>query len=416
MEKLVAVLLVSCVAWLGSVETRFVCHYTTWSRDRPDVGSFQISDIPGNLCSHVVYNFLGVNESSYQLEFLQPSYDIDERGLERFAALKDQFPHLKLVIAVGGWGHGGAKFSEMAKSRPRREQFIGSVVRLLHQYRLDGIELVWLYPGNYDRGGVVEDKDTFLYLVTEMTEVFRDESKQWEVIIQVPVDISRMDAGYHQRALCRVADHVHMIGYDLRGWWNNFADVHSPLAVRMHDITTESFEKVNVGDGVEDWLEKGCPPHKVTLGVALFGRTYLLNDPLDNTIGAVTIGPGDPGPYSNEKGYLGYCEFCQNLTSSEFITKWDNVGLCPYAYSESTWIGYENERSLQEKINYVKRKGLNGLYAFSLDLDDYRGACGEPFPLTRYLSTYHDETKIKDWHIFASSTEKRDSSDTASSV
>uniref|UniRef100_A0A182PAD7 chitinase n=1 Tax=Anopheles epiroticus TaxID=199890 RepID=A0A182PAD7_9DIPT len=394
-------------------ETRFVCHYTTWSRDRPDEGSFQINDIPGNLCSHVVYNFLGVNETSYQLELLQPEYDLGERALERFAALKDQYPHLKLLIAVGGWAHGGARFSEMAKFRTRRNQFIGSVMKFLHQYRLDGIELVWLYPGNFDRGGAVEDKDTFLYLVSELAKVIRDEAKQWELVIQVPVDISRMSVGYHQEELCAAADFVHMVGYDLRGWWNNFADVHSPLAPRPNDLVMESFEHVNVGDGVQDWLDKGCPPEKVTLGVALFGRTYLLDDPLDNTIGAVTIGAGDPGPYSNEPGYLGYCEFCGNLTSSEWTKKWDDVGLCPYAYTETTWIGYEDERSLQEKINYVKRKGLGGLYAFSLDLDDYRGACGDPFPLTRFLSKYHDETKIKDWHIFWNKAEHNEVSNHA---
>uniref|UniRef100_A0A2M4BQT7 chitinase n=1 Tax=Anopheles marajoara TaxID=58244 RepID=A0A2M4BQT7_9DIPT len=381
-------------------ETRLVCHYTTWSRDRPDDGAFQIDDIPGQLCSHMVYNFLGVNETSYELELLQPEYDVGERALERFKALKDRFPHLKLIIAVGGWAHGGARFSEMAKFRARRNQFIGSVAKFLHQYRFDGIELVWLYPGNYDRGGTVEDKDTFLYLVTEMSKVFKEEKKEWEVIIQVPLDISRMAAGYHQEELCREADFVHMIGYDLRGWWNNFADVHSPLAARPNDLAFESFEKVNVGDGVEDWLSKGCPPQKLVLGVALFGRTYLLDDPLDNAIGAVTVGAGDAGPYSNEPGYLGYCEFCQNITGTEWTKRWDDVGLCPYAFSETTWIGYEDERSLQEKINFAKRKDLGGLYAFSLDLDDYRGHCGEAFPLTRYLSKYHDETKSSQWYVF----------------
>lgn len=406
MKHVVAAIVAVLCGAVWVCEGRFVCHYTTWSRGRPDQGAFQIDDIPGRLCSHVVYNFLGVNETSHQLELLQPEYDIDERGLERFVALKDKFPQLKLVVAVGGWAHGGARFSEMAKNRARRSQFIGSVVKFLHQHRLDGIELVWLYPGNYDRGGTLEDKDTFLYLVTEMAKVFREEAKHWEVIVQVPTDVSRMAAGYHQEELCREADFVHMIGYDLRGWWNNFADVHSPLAARPHDLIVESFERVNVGDGVQDWLAKGCAPQKLVLGVALFGRTYLLDDPLDNTVGAVTIGAADPGPYSNEPGYLGYCEFCQNLTGSEWTKKWDEVGLCPYAYTETTWIGYEDERSLQEKINYVKRYSLGGMYAFSLDLDDYRGECGEPFPLTRFLSRYHDETKIKEWHIFSSTTEK----------
>lgn len=368
---------------------RIICHYTTWSRTRQDDGAYNIEDIPGDLCSHVVYNFVGIDEKTFQLTSMQPEYDLGENGFRRFAALKDKYPNLKLMVAVGGWGHGGEKFSKMSEFRDNRRRFVASVVKFLHKYGLDGFEVVWLYPGNYDRGGNINDKDNFFYLIRELAQAFRDAGKEWEVAVQVPADKTRLDAGYQIDALCEAADFIHVIGYDLRGWWNNFADVHSPLKDRIHD--EDNFEGLNVQAGVGQWLHNGCPSSKLILGVPLFGRSYLLSSPEENSLGAPTIGAGAAGELTNEPGYLGYCEICPLLPA--MTVRWDDVGQCPYAFNSDEWIGYEDERSLKAKIEWAIKNRLAGIYAFSLDLDDYRGKCGKPYPLTRALHAYYEETK-----------------------
>lgn len=368
---------------------RFICHYTTWSRTRQKDGAFTIEDIPGELCSHVVYNFVAVDETSFELSSMQPEYDFGEGGFKRFAALKDKYPDIKLIAAVGGWGHGGGKFSNMTEFRERRTRFVASVVKFLHRFNLDGLEVVWLYPGNYERGGTVNDKDNFYYLIRELAKAFKDARRGWEVSVQVPADKSRLDVGYQVDALCEAADFIHVIGYDLRGWWNNFADIHSPMADRAHD--EGNFVGLNVEAGVKEWLHGGCPANKVILGVPLFGRTYLLSSPEENGVGAPTIGAGAAGEYTNEPGYLGYCEICQLLPN--MTIRWDEIGLCPYAFDTEEWIGYEDERSLKVKIDWAVENRLAGIYAFSLDLDDYRGHCGKPFPLTRVIYAYYEATK-----------------------
>lgn len=196
----------------------------------------------------------------------------------------------------------------------------------------------------------------------------------------------------------RAVHFVHLIGYDLRGWWNNFADVHSPMGDRSHDIG--NFRGINVRDGVQHMLAHRCQPGKMILGVPLFGRTYNLANPQQNSIGSKTTGSGPKGIYTQDDGYLGYCEICVKFrprssgAPSLWPKLWDDIGQCPYTYRGREWIGYEDERSLQVKIDFVKEKQLAGIYAFSLDLDDYLGDCAsEPYPLTRKLYEYIKETK-----------------------
>ena len=54
--------------------------------------------------------------------------DIVQDGYRRFVALKERNPTMKAMIAVGGWGEGGKKYSQMVAVKERREIFVRSVV------------------------------------------------------------------------------------------------------------------------------------------------------------------------------------------------------------------------------------------------------------------------------------------------
>lgn len=363
---------------------RMICHYTTWSQGRADPYSYRIEDIPGNLCTHVVYNFVGVDSEEYTLTSLQHEIDIVQNGFGRFIDLKQRFPDLKLHVAVGGWDHGGGPFSKMAAYRNRRQKFVTSVVQFMTRYGFDGLEIVWLYPGNEERGGTRIDKDNFYYLISELKTAMGRANPQWEVAIQVPADHTRYELGYQQDALCEIADYVHVAGYDLRGSWTGFVDVHSPMQNREHDQGI--YVGLNVQDGVESWLRSGCSPEKVVLGVPFLGRTFILRNSQENGLGSPSRGPGPKGPHTYTEGYLGYFEICQKFKAQAWNNRWDAVGMCPYAYRSHQWIGYEDKQSLEEKARWATKKKLAGIYAFSLDLDDYRGTCGESYPLMNTLA------------------------------
>ena len=53
-------------------------------------------------------------------------------GFERFVSLRDKYPGLKLLVAVGGWGEGGKKYHQMATDPMKRKTFVTSLARELH--------------------------------------------------------------------------------------------------------------------------------------------------------------------------------------------------------------------------------------------------------------------------------------------
>ncbi|XP_035903880.1 endochitinase-like isoform X1 [Anopheles stephensi] len=386
-------LLLLPLATVTGEESRLVCYFTNWSPDRGGEYAFNVNDIPVDLCTHITYTFAGVDEHTFELRPTNRKYDILQQGYEKFANLKQANPEVKLSLAVGGWAHGGEPFQKMAATLNGREVFIASVIEFLKRYDFDGIEIVWLWPGSPDRGGTTSDKDNLYLLIAELRSAFREAGHEnWEVVVQVPLDRYRIDLGYHQSQLCRVANYVYVTGYDLRGSWNGFTDVHSPMNNRLFD--TGALKDLNVKGGIQHWIKGGCPANKIVLGVPLFGRTYTLENSEQHGLAAPITGPGNPGPYTTEAGYRGYFEICDEMKQSPWTIDWDERGLCPYAYQGNQWVGYENNISLVEKANFAKFQGLGGVYAFSLDLDDYRGKCGAPYPLLTALRNAYKPKKF----------------------
>ncbi len=50
------------------------------------------------------------------------------------------------------------------------------------------------------------------------------------------------------------------------------------------------------------------PKEKISMGLATYGRTYKLADNSSTGIGAPCSGPGEPGKYTQEAGFLAYYE------------------------------------------------------------------------------------------------------------
>lgn len=157
-----------------------------------------------------------------------------------------------------------------------------------------------------------------------------------------------------------------------------FADVHTPL-YRRPGLDEWAYEKLNVNDGSALWHSLGCPKHKLIVGMAFYGRTYTLgsasNSGLHAPVKKWDTNGGKPGRFTNESGFLSYFEFCQE--EDAWRIEYDQIGECPYAVKGDQWVGYENEHSLEVKMAWLRENKYGGAMIWALDLDDYRGVCGQ---------------------------------------
>ncbi|BFZ15547.1 hypothetical protein BsWGS_18586 [Bradybaena similaris] len=104
-------------------------------------------------------------------------------------------------------------------------------------------------------------------------------------------------------------------------------------------------------------------------------------------VGSKAVGPGRPGRLRHLKGQLSYPEICERIQAGADVA-WDSEQRVPYAVLGDQWVGYENTRSVAEKVTWAFQQQLGGVMFWSLDLDDFKGDyCGQGrFPLLTSMS------------------------------
>lgn len=352
---------------------KVVCYYTNWSQYRPTIGKFYPSDIDPFLCTHLIFAF-GWIKGGKLTSFEASDIAADGKsGLyQRVLAHKATNPKLKVLLAIGGWSFGTSKFKSMSDTRFSRQTFIFSAIQFLRKHNFDGLDMDWEYPKQ-------ADKENFVALLKELREAFEFESAETGnerllLSAAVPVGPDNVRGGYDVPSVSKWLDFVNLMAYDFHGKWEKQTGHNAPLYAPSSD--SEWRKQLSVSFAAEMWTRLGTPKEKLVIGMPTYGRSFTLSNPGQYIVNSPAKDGGKAGEYTREAGFLAYYEVCQMLLKGASYI-WDDEMKVPYLVDGDQWVGFDDERSIRYKMDWIKTNGYAGAMVWSVDMDDFNGTvCG----------------------------------------
>jgi chitinase len=344
----------------------------------------RMGEIAGEHLTHVIYAFGLIGEDG-QAVLRDPCADIGRCGTAEDSAragaggnfaqlrrLEARHPHLRTLIALGGWT-GSGRFSDVALTDTSRRRFVESVIDLYirqHPGLFDGVDVDWEYPV---AGGLAtnvtraQDRYNFTLLLAEFRRQLDVQGERDGKRYLLTAATSAGPRAITDLELVRVSelvDWLNVTTYDYHVG-SRIAHFNAPLFPAEDDPTP--FRTVDAT--LRRYLEGGVPRDKFVLGIPFFGRA-------SGGVDAANAGlfqPADtaaPAPWNSGLDYRGLTG--RQPEANGFTRHWHPVARVPWLYNPAlrVWITYDDPQSIGEKGAYVRRHGLRGVIAWEVMGDD----------------------------------------------
>jgi len=342
----------------------------------------RIADLPGAELTHIIYAFARITDDG-RLALADPCLDagecdstatrsLDGGNIAALRELKTRHPHLKVLVAVGGWT-GSGKFSDVALTAESRQTFAQSAVDLVMRRWpgvFDGIDIDWEYPV---RGGLPtnvtrpEDRENCtLFLQAIRRELDAQGARDGRQYLLTVATIAG-PAVFAQLELEKVAatvDWFNVMTYDYHAG-SRIAHFNAPLFTATGDPTPG----FTIDSTVLRYLRGGVTADKIVVGLPFYGRVYA--GVADTNDGLFQPAPG-PVPEEWRTGTDYRSLVRRRPTDSGFRRVLHPEARVPFFYNPATgvWITYDDPESIAEKVAYVRARGLGGVMAWELGGDD----------------------------------------------
>ncbi|MEN2413389.1 T9SS-translocated chitinase ChiA [Flavobacterium mesophilum] len=425
---------------------KVVGYYAQWSIYARD---FNVPKIDGSKITHLNYSFYGTtydpaHPENTKLKCLDTYADFEhmEGGIPWDAPvkgnfydlmkLKEKYPHLKILISVGGWTK-GQDLSPIAASPVARAALAADMANFITTYPfIDGFDIDWEYPlsGGTDGTEIVngapvppqkyspDDNKNLVYLLKAMRQAMPNK------LITIAAgnnvrNVSKQYLGPNNRSqygmtedISTYCDYITYFGYDFGGNWYDKTCYNAPLYAsgNPNDPLYGATQSESLDELTNQYLNVvGFPANKLIMGLPFYGKKFdnvaanstngLFVSAPRYVVGGCTnpqnpTGTWDGSGACEKSGSIEICDLVGNpvtnshayldpntmmVTASAVSAGWvryfDNTTKVPYLYNATTkeFISYEDKQSMDLKVQYIKSKNLAGGMIWELS-QDTRGA------------------------------------------
>ncbi|TCD65196.1 hypothetical protein EIP91_002982 [Steccherinum ochraceum] len=304
-------------------------------------------------------------------------------------------------LTIGGWT-GSAYFSVNVGSDANRTAFVKTMVGLVEQYDLDGLDFDWEYPGTTGADCNIYQPDDTANFLSFLQALRQDPGMTGKKITAATSILPFVGPdGAHSTdvsAFADVFDYISIMNYDVWGSFsaNQMVGPNAPLNDTC--VSDPSQAQGSAVSAVAAWTSAGFPANKIVLGVASYGHSYQVDqskalssttptngtlplnawvqheatqpagDALDAFANASTTSCGTtvPAGYSGVFNFFGlidkgFLDAIGNPVAGKGYL-FDDCSQTPFIYDvdSQVMVSYDNAQSFAAKGDFIKQSGLRG--------------------------------------------------------
>jgi chitinase len=302
-------------------------------------------------------------------------------NFQQLEALKARYPHLKVVISLGGWTY-SKDFSVAAATKQGRERLVSSCIDMFIKGNIgapglaagvfDGIDIDWEWPGSEGNAGNAispSDKANLTKLLQEFRKQLdrygKTTDRHYLLTEFLPAAPAKIDAGFEVDKIFKSLDFATVQGYDLHGAWESVTNHQSNLYTSASDPADPRY---SVDDTVRAYLQRGAPRDQLVVGVPFYSRGWTGVGPANHGLYQPASRPA-PGTW--EAGINDY-KVTKNLLTSGFTRYQDATGAA-WLFDGTTFWTFDDPQVMDAKARYVDENRLGGIMFWELSGDTADG-------------------------------------------
>ncbi len=337
MKKIIFLLylIITACSSNSEIKPQVIAYY---AGDEQSIEKFDLTGV-----DQVIYSFLHLKGNELAID-----NDKDSLTLVNIVNQKKNYPNLKVLVSLGGWG-GCETCSEVFSSQANRIAFAKSTARIIDSYKADGIDLDWEYPaisGYPEHKYQTEDRENFTDLVVQLRKYMR----KGDILSFAAGASSRfIENSIEWDKVMPLVDNVNLMTYDFYGSGSTKTGHHTALS-------DNEFQKRSAASSINALIEKGVDPKQIFIGGAFYIKTF-------KNVANINRGLNQNADWNRSYNQINFEEIRSN-----FDFYWDDQAQAPFAYDSVNKIfaTFDDHQSIKLKSQYALEHELGGIMFWQL--------------------------------------------------
>lgn len=340
--------------------------------------NYPVSSIPFDSITHINYAFALIDPNTIELTF--------DGNLLKSLTTEAAKHNVKVLLSIGGW-YGSRDFTKVTASSEKIRTLVKNCKKVIDDYGVAGIDIDWEYPGAEGACNNPDKANDVKQYINLLTELRNEIGNSALISIAVSVEpFKENDGPANLTKMAEVLDYIVIMGYDFNGGW-------SAEAMHHANLQSPNSNELSVKRSVDLWNNAGFDSNKIIIGIPAYGRSFKVTTSNNYGLHQVNTKEKIQGDQEDvDQTWVNYC----NIQESGFTSIWkyknirktilvnnyetpvkpweryyDSAYEAPVLFNPETkvMITYDDPKSINAKMNYIKSKGLKGTMVWDLETD-----------------------------------------------